>query len=122
MIDEIPILSVAASFANGVTRIYGVKELKVKETDRLASLVHNLKEGGVKVKTFTFLKKGSSDWGIEIEGGRNKRTAHFKSFSDHRTAMSAIILGKAMERESSIDNTQCIDKSFPQFIPLLESF
>jgi 3-phosphoshikimate 1-carboxyvinyltransferase len=121
IIDEIPILCVAASFAKGKTIIKGVKELKVKETDRINSIVYNLNKAGVKVSVRKFIKNTREDWLIEINGGSKLKKTNFESFSDHRTAMSMIILGKALEEESSIDDVHCANKSFPQFIPLLES-
>jgi 3-phosphoshikimate 1-carboxyvinyltransferase len=121
MIDEIPILCVAASFAKGKTRIWGVKELKVKEADRINSVVTNLKMAGVSISAHKYSVKGREDWMIEIEGRKNYKPAAFKSFSDHRTAMSMIIFGMGLERESVIDNIRCIDKSFPQFISVINS-
>lgn len=121
LIDEIPILCVAASFAKGKTIIKGVRELKIKETDRINSIVYNLQHAGVDIRAVSYTKGKLKDWLIEINGTRNFCKADFKSFSDHRTAMSAIILGLASGSESTLDNIQCINKSFPQFISLIES-
>ena len=121
MIDEIPVLSVAASFARGRTLIRGLRELKVKETDRLEAIMHNLRNAGVKVRIHKYIKKGSQDYALEIQGTDRFNPCRFKSFSDHRTAMSAVILGKGLGTESSIDNIQCINKSFPEFMPLIEA-
>ncbi|MDP2923358.1 MAG: 3-phosphoshikimate 1-carboxyvinyltransferase [Candidatus Omnitrophota bacterium] len=121
LIDEIPILCVAASFAKGKTTMKGVKELKVKEADRINSLVHNLKQVGVNASAYPVLYKKKEDWQIEIKGGIKNKRADFKSFSDHRTAMSAIILGTSLTEESTIEDIDCINKSFPQFISLIES-
>ncbi|MBU1367780.1 MAG: 3-phosphoshikimate 1-carboxyvinyltransferase [Candidatus Omnitrophica bacterium] len=124
MIDEIPILAVAASFAKGKTRLKGVGELKVKETDRINSLRYNLTKVGVEICAYKYKKQGREDWALEIKGNPcfyKKGRVEFRSFSDHRTAMSLIILAAAGERESKIDEIQCINKSFPEFIPLIES-
>lgn len=121
MVDEIPILCVAAAFAQGKTVISGVKELKVKETDRINSIMYNLRNAGIDVNAFQYKKQKSTDWRLEIQGGSLSPRSRFKSFYDHRTAMSAIVLGMAQEKESSIDEVACINKSFPQFIPLVAS-
>ncbi|MEI8350515.1 MAG: 3-phosphoshikimate 1-carboxyvinyltransferase [Candidatus Omnitrophota bacterium] len=121
LVDDIPVLCVAASFAKGKTVIRGVKELKVKETDRIHSMVYNLRQAGVDIKTASYIKDGQSDWLIEINGTGNFRGSDFKSFSDHRTAMSSVILGLASGGVSTLDDIHCINKSFPQFISLVES-
>jgi 3-phosphoshikimate 1-carboxyvinyltransferase len=120
-IDEIPILCVAASFAKGTTCIQGVKELKVKETDRLVSIVTNLKKTGVDIAARKIVRNRNCDWDICIKGGKDYKSAHFKSFHDHRTAMSLIVFAKALGNKSTIDDVRCINKSFPQFISLIES-
>ncbi|MBP7089191.1 MAG: 3-phosphoshikimate 1-carboxyvinyltransferase, partial [Candidatus Omnitrophica bacterium] len=119
LIDEVPILGVAAAFAEGETKIYGVNELQIKETDRLNAMVINLRKAGVSIKLeFTTIGKKAV---IKIVGNNQFNPAFFKSFDDHRTAMSAVILGAASSQYCSIDNIDCIDKSFPQFISLIES-
>ena len=114
MIDEIPILSIAAAFAEGETVIQGVNELKVKETDRIHSIVSILSAVGVDIYV-------DSRGEISIKGANQFNPANFSSFGDHRTAMSAIILGIAMGKQCYIDDVKCINKSFPEFIPLFES-
>jgi 3-phosphoshikimate 1-carboxyvinyltransferase len=121
IIDEIPVFCCAASFAKGRTIIKGAGELKVKETDRIKSLIYNLKAAGVSANAVSFIYKKKEDWQIEVKGGVKNKRADFKSFSDHRTAMSAVILGAALPEESSLDDIDCISKSFPQFISLVES-
>ncbi|MDD3296546.1 MAG: 3-phosphoshikimate 1-carboxyvinyltransferase [Candidatus Omnitrophica bacterium] len=114
MIDEIPILCVAAAAAKGKTLIEGVSELKVKETDRMAAILYNLRQAGIKVSI-------TPENSICIKGGFNcKREILFKSFGDHRTAMSAVVLGSVLGN-CSIDEISCIKKSFPDFISLLKS-
>ena len=121
MIDELPILFVCASFAEGTSVIYGLKELKVKETDRISSMVYNLKEAGIDIRDDYY----RGDWRVIIKGigaDRSKiKPAKFKSFSDHRTAMSMIIFGIVSSRECRIDDVDCIKKSFPGFIKTVNS-
>ncbi|MCK5288827.1 MAG: 3-phosphoshikimate 1-carboxyvinyltransferase, partial [Candidatus Omnitrophica bacterium] len=121
MIDEIPILCVAASHAKGKTSILGVKELKVKETDRINSTIYNLSKAGVKISAEKYIEKGNEDWLINIEECKHFKNAKFKSFSDHRTAMSAIVLGSTIGKKTILNETDCIKKSFPNFIALYNS-
>ncbi|UCD15843.1 MAG: 3-phosphoshikimate 1-carboxyvinyltransferase [Candidatus Omnitrophota bacterium] len=121
MIDEIPLLAVAASFAKGKTRIWAVGELKVKETNRIDSMVYNLKRGGVKIEAKEYTKNKKKNWMVEIEGRDKLKPADFKSFSDHRTAMSMVVLGKALDNSSTVDDIKCINKSFPEFISLIDA-
>ena len=120
IIDEVPILCVAASFAKGKTIIKGIGELKVKESDRINSIVYNLKKAGVDICGRKYKKGAKVDWLIEVKGGKKKAT-NFKSFSDHRIAMSMIVFGSALSNKSTIDDIECINKSFPEFIALIES-
>ncbi len=120
MIDELPILFVCASFAKGTSVFYGLKELKVKETDRISSMVYNLKKAGIDIKAEHYRQ----DWRVIIQGTDKKSAinpAKFKSFSDHRTAMSMIIFGAVSSVEHSIDDVKCIDKSFPDFVKIVNS-
>jgi len=112
LIDELPVLMVAACFAKGRSIIKGAGELKVKETDRINSMVSNLKSMGADIK----VKSGES---IVIEGGDRLRGASLKSFADHRTAMSLVVAALAAEGESRIDDIGCINKSFPGFLNIL---
>jgi len=121
MIDEIPILCSIASFAKGTTVIWGLRELKVKETDRVTSMVYNLKSAGVKISAERYFKKGKEDWCLIIIGRKKFKRAHFKSFSDHRTTMSMVVFGMASRNTCTIDDIKCINKSFPGFIPLISS-
>jgi len=114
MIDEYPILAVAASFAEGVTRMRGVQELRVKESDRLAATVDMLRSNGV---------------AVEIEGddmivqgkGRPAGGAEVKTHMDHRIAMSALVMGLASENPVRIDDGAFIATSFPSFVELMRS-
>jgi len=117
MIDEVPILCVASAFAEGKTEIRGVRELRIKETDRVWSMVHNLSEAGIDIYNARF----DNDEEIVIKGSKNIRPASFVSSFDHRIAMSMIIFGMALNKESEIDDITCINKSFPQFLSLVKS-
>lgn len=120
MIDEIPILCVLASLAKGTTLIRGLKELKVKESDRLSAIIYNLKKAGIKARALQYETKKGKNWAIEITGSKPKPSS-FKSFNDHRIAMSMIVLGSALDAKSKLDDIKCIDKSFPEFISLVRS-
>ena len=117
LIDELPIIMVAACFAKGSTVIKGVGELRVKETDRIISMVKNLKSMGADIA----VKKINTQECIVIRGGKQLKGASFKSFSDHRTAMSMIVAGLAARGESRVDDISCINKSFPGFLTVLKS-
>jgi 3-phosphoshikimate 1-carboxyvinyltransferase len=114
MIDEYPILAVAAAFAEGVTTMRGLKELRVKESDRLAATAALLRENGVTVEI------AGDDLIVEGRGraaGGGLVTTHM----DHRIAMAALVLGLASEREVRIDDGSFIATSFPGFVELMTS-
>lgn len=117
LIDELPILMVAACFAQGRTIIKGASELRVKETDRIKSMVSNLRSMGADIQ----LKKVTSGEDVLIKGTGRLFGADLKSYGDHRTAMSMVIAALAAEGESRIDNIACISKSFPGFLATLNS-
>lgn len=117
LIDELPILMVAACYASGRTIIEGVKELRVKETDRIRSMTENLKKMGADIRV---IKKGSSE-NLIVRGVKHLKAARVKTFSDHRTAMSMVIAGLIARGQTKIDDISCINKSFPDFIELLWS-
>jgi 3-phosphoshikimate 1-carboxyvinyltransferase len=112
-IDELPVVMIAAAYAEGVTIIKGAKELRVKETDRIKSMMTNLNEMGGKIGV-----KGDD---IIIEGMGPLKGIAIQSFGDHRTAMSMLIAGLAAHGETSLEDTNCINKSYPHFIADLES-
>ncbi|MFH0771744.1 MAG: 3-phosphoshikimate 1-carboxyvinyltransferase [Candidatus Omnitrophota bacterium] len=112
-IDELPVIMIAAAYADGITIIKGADELRVKETDRINSISANLNEMGAK-----FGVKGSD---IIIEGAGSLNGIAARSFGDHRTAMSMIVAGLAAKGETVIDDVDCINKSYPGFIKDLES-
>ncbi|MBI4981406.1 hypothetical protein HZC30_07700 [Candidatus Woesearchaeota archaeon] len=115
MIDELPILMVAACYADGKTIFEGIGELRVKETDRIKSMVSNLKLMGGRIKV---IRQGNSE-NIVISGVKKLKGARVKSFGDHRSAMSMVIAGLAAEGKTHIDDVSCINKSFPNFLNLL---
>ena len=113
MIDEFPILFVAAAVAEGKSRFTGLQELRVKESDRLAVMASNLEACGVPVTLF--------DDGIEIDGlgGEIPGGAVINSHMDHRIAMSFAILGQAAKNPITIDDARPINTSFPGFSELM---
>lgn len=117
LIDELPVLMVAASYSRGETVFEDVGELRVKETDRIRSMSENLREMGADVKVL----RVSGSEKIIIQGDRRLKGARVRSFGDHRTAMSMIVAGLAATGETKIDDISCINKSFPDFIYHLRS-
>ena len=116
LIDELPVLMVAAAYAGGRSVFEGVGELRIKETDRIRSMSENLKKMGADISVV----KSVGNENIVIRPGRQLKWASFKSFGDHRTAMSMIVAGLAAKGRSRIDDVSCIGKSFPQFIKILK--
>lgn len=115
LIDELPILMVAACFAKGRTIFEGVGELRVKETDRIRSMSDNLSKMGSDIKIVKHNKTES----VIIRGVGSLCGASVKSFGDHRTAMSMVVAGLAASGTTKIDDTSCINKSFPGFLAAL---
>ncbi len=111
-IDEFPILCVAAANAEGVTEITGAGELRVKESDRIASMASELKKMGVKVKEL--------DDGIIITGSKTLKAAKVQSNGDHRIAMAMTVAGLVSDGKTEVDNSDCIDTSFPGFKTMLD--
>lgn len=107
MIDEVPILAVLAARAEGVTRITGAAELRVKESDRLAALAANLRRIGVAA--------GELPDGLEIEGTDRPLSGQVESFHDHRIAMAFGVLGATPGCEIRVDDPTVADVSFPGF-------
>jgi 3-phosphoshikimate 1-carboxyvinyltransferase len=104
--DTVPALAVAGAFANGVTTIYGGERLRLKESDRIESVVTNLKRLGVKVEE-------KSD-GMVITGG-NVKGGELLGFNDHRIPMAFSVAGLCAEGETVITDAQSINKTYPTF-------
>lgn len=106
-VDELPVICIAASLAEGETVIRDAAELRVKESDRIAVMAECLSSLGVEVETF--------DDGMRIKGGKRLKGAACNSHGDHRIAMSMAIAGLIAEGETVIEDTECINTSFPAF-------
>ncbi|MBU2983400.1 3-phosphoshikimate 1-carboxyvinyltransferase [Lentibacter algarum] len=114
MIDEYPVLSVVACFAEGVTEMRGVKELRVKESDRIDAMAVGLRAAGITVE------EGEDWWTVEGLGfGEVPGGATVESRLDHRIAMSFLILGMASEAPMTVDDGGPIATSFPIFESLM---
>ena len=113
LIDEIPILVVAACLAKGKTVIRDAAELRVKETDRIAAMVKGLSRLGAATQ--------ENDDGMIIEGPVRLHSDSIETFSDHRIAMSFHILAKAFDIDVTLDDTACVDISYPNFFTSMES-
>ena len=114
MIDEYPILAVAASFAEGVTRMRGLKELRVKESDRLAATADMLRANGVTVEI-----EGDD---LIVQGkGRPAGGGEVRTHMDHRIAMAALVMGLGTDNPVRIDDSAFIGTSFPGFAELMRS-
>ena len=107
LIDEIPVIAVISAFAEGLTTIEGVGELRFKEVDRLQVLIDELGKVGIDI----FLKEDS----LHIKGGKNYGEAIFKSHNDHRMAMSMMILAIKLNNGSYVEDKECINISYPRF-------
>ena len=110
-IDEFPILCVAAAKAAGTTTIKGAKELRVKESDRIASMAAELRKMDVKIE--------EREDGLIIEGREDLKPAEAISYGDHRIAMSMLIAGLTASGETTVADTDCVNTSFPGFMEML---
>ena len=114
MIDEYLVLAVAASFAEGTTTMRGLKELRVKESDRLEATADMLRVNGVRVEV-------SGD-DLIVEGrGHVPGGGLVATHMDHRIAMSALVMGLAADKPVKVDDTAFIATSFPDFVPMMRS-
>ena len=113
MIDEYPILAVLTAFAHGESRMEGLGELRVKESDRLASVQAGLAANGVEaiIEGDDLIVRGRGG----VEGGGVVRT-----HMDHRLAMSFLVMGMASRQPVTVDDGSMIETSFPGFIPLMK--
>lgn len=112
LIDELPVIAVAAAFAESETVIRDAQELKVKESNRIASMVAELSKAGVDVE--------ETDDGMIVRGGEKPHGASFETYKDHRIAMSLAILGLAAEGASRIDEPEVVAISYPDFFGTIE--
>ena len=113
LIDEIPILAVAACFAEGTTTIKDAAELRVKESDRLAVMATELGKMGAKITEFAD--------GMEIVGGSPLQGIETDSYTDHRIAMSLAIAALNAQGETKIDRAEAISISYPSFTDTLQN-
>jgi 3-phosphoshikimate 1-carboxyvinyltransferase len=115
MIDEYPVLFVAAAFATGTTVMKGLRELRVKESDRLATMATGLKACGVSLEELEdgLIIKGTG----KVPAGGGIVTTEL----DHRIAMSFLVLGLATDQPVTVDDGRVMETSFPGFVQLLES-
>lgn len=111
-IDEFPIICVAASLAEGRTVIREARELRVKETDRIAAMATDLRAVGVAVE--------ETEDGMAITGVERLGSAAVESFGDHRIAMAMLVAGLVTAGGITVTDVACIGTSFPDFFPLLE--
>jgi 3-phosphoshikimate 1-carboxyvinyltransferase len=111
-IDEFPVISVAAALAEGRTIIKDARELRVKETDRIAAMANNLRSCGGRVE--------ETEDGMVIDGVERLTGGEADSFGDHRIAMSMLVAGLVAEGGMTVNDVSCIETSFPTFIQLLE--
>jgi len=111
LIDEIPVLAVAATQAKGVTLIRGASELRVKESDRLAALATELRKMGAQIRELPD--------GLEITGPTKLKGTEVNSWGDHRIAMALAIGGLIASGETCLEESQWVDISFPNFFERL---
>jgi 3-phosphoshikimate 1-carboxyvinyltransferase len=111
-IDEFPVICVAAALAEGTTVIRDARELRVKETDRIAAMAANLRAAGATITE-------TAD-GMVIEGTGRLNGVTVESFGDHRIAMSMLVAGLAASGAITVSDTECIATSFPTFTALLD--
>lgn len=107
LIDELPIIAVAAVFADGQTVIKDAQELKVKETNRIRAVVDEFNKCGIDIT--------ETDDGMIINGGKSIHGADFKTYGDHRMAMSLTVLAQLADGESTLDASDCACVSYPTF-------
>ena len=107
LIDELPIIAVAAVFADGQTVIKDAQELKVKETNRIRAVVDEFNKCGIDIT--------ETDDGMIINGGKSIHGADFKTYGDHRMAMSLTVLSQLADGESTLDDSDCACVSYPTF-------
>jgi 3-phosphoshikimate 1-carboxyvinyltransferase len=113
LIDELPLLAVVGSQIDGGIRIRDASELRLKESDRLATTAANLREMGAEVEEF--------DDGLSVFGPTQLHGASLDSHGDHRIAMAFAVAALLAKGDTEISGAECVAISFPEFFPLLES-
>ncbi len=112
MVDEIPIFTLLASQAEGITKVGGAQELRVKESDRLAAMENFINELDGEITTF--------EDGFEINGKQNLQSGVVETLEDHRIAMTAVVANICIDSQIKADNIDCISDSYPDFFYDLE--
>jgi len=112
MIDEFPVFAVAATQANGLTIVRDAAELRVKETDRIATITTELQKLGARIT--------ATDDGFIVEGQTSLHGSTVDSHGDHRLAMALVVAGAIAEEDVVVQHTDCIQDSFPGFIKLMQ--
>lgn len=112
MVDEIPIFTLLASQAEGITKVIGAQELRVKESDRLAAMENFINELDGEITTF--------EDGFEINGKQNLQSGVIETLEDHRIAMTAVVANICIDSQIKADNIDCISDSYPDFFYDLE--
>lgn len=107
LIDELPVIAAAAVFADGTTVIRNAQELKVKETNRIRAVVDEFGKAGVDIT--------ETEDGMIINGGKPIHGADFATYGDHRMAMSLAILAQLANGDSTLDDAECVNVSYPGF-------
>lgn len=122
MIDEYPVLAVAASFASGTTRMNGLRELRVKESDRLAAVEAGLLANGASCRTGEDWMEvtGGAPSGGAPSGGARSGGGTVKTHLDHRIAMAFLVMGLATEKPVTVDDGNVMNTSFPGFHGFME--
>jgi 3-phosphoshikimate 1-carboxyvinyltransferase len=113
LIDEIPVIAVVATQAEGITLIKNAEELRIKETDRIKATVLELKKMGAKIEELRD--------GMLIEGPVKLKGGKLNSYGDHRMAMALSIAGLVAKGETTVSGCECVKTSFPDFFSILES-
>ena len=112
MIDEIPVFAVAALFADGVTTVKDAQELKVKESNRIATMAAELGKMGANIE--------ETDDGMIINGNATLHGSEVESHNDHRVAMSLAVAALMADGETTINNSESVTISFPTFYEYIE--
>ncbi len=113
LIDEIPILALAMTQAKGQSEIRDAQELRVKESDRISAIASELKKMGAYIE--------EKPDGFVVEGPTKLQGCRVKSYGDHRIAMALLVAGLVSEGETVVEDSECIDVSFPGFTQALFS-